>query len=334
MNYFDIMSGDYPKFIDKYINTKEMQRLGGIGYFCGADYTRLQNIKKWYSRLDHSKTVALMAYHFTHDKVQTLATLFHDLGTPCYSHAIDYLLKDAEKQESSEKNVYDIISQSQEICYLLKQDKIDVTLFKDITKYSVIENERPKLCTDRLDSILKACELWIRMWSLEDIKEIYNDLTILTNEYKEVEIGFKTIKIAEKFFDGVYEVSIAMQRNEDKYAMQYMADILEYAIKNNYLNFNDLYSLSEQEINKILFNKTESYKVFNNITSIIRTDNKPSKYCVSVNVKQRYVDPVVNSLDGVKRLSQVSTKALKKLNKYLAFRDKKYCYSKDIVEIK
>ena len=32
---------DYPKFIDKYLNTKTLERLKYITQFCGCDYTRL-----------------------------------------------------------------------------------------------------------------------------------------------------------------------------------------------------------------------------------------------------------------------------------------------------
>ena len=39
-NYLKLLSKDYPDFIGKYILTNELQRLKGIGQFCGCDYTK------------------------------------------------------------------------------------------------------------------------------------------------------------------------------------------------------------------------------------------------------------------------------------------------------
>ncbi|MGI6325153.1 MAG: hypothetical protein ACOXZS_04370 [Bacilli bacterium] len=44
--------------------TKTLQRLAGIGFLCGIDYTKLyaNEIKYWYSRLDHSIGCALITW--------------------------------------------------------------------------------------------------------------------------------------------------------------------------------------------------------------------------------------------------------------------------------
>ena len=119
--YYNILcNGNYPSFINKYLKVKELERLKEIGQFCGCDYNKLYNIKYWYSRYDHSIAVALMTWNFTKDKTQTIAALFHDLGTPAFSHCIDYLFGDSVKQESSEKSVFEIINKSIEIKKLLE----------------------------------------------------------------------------------------------------------------------------------------------------------------------------------------------------------------------
>ena len=50
--------------------------------------------KESISRFDYSLTVALIVYSLTHDKKTTLAGLFHDIATPCFSHVIDYMNQD------------------------------------------------------------------------------------------------------------------------------------------------------------------------------------------------------------------------------------------------
>ena len=91
---------------------------------CGTDYSKVFNIRYWYSNLDHSVGVALIIWNFTHDKKQTLAGLFHDIATPTFKHCIDFMNGDSEKQESTEERTEEIIRNSNSIMSLLKRDGI------------------------------------------------------------------------------------------------------------------------------------------------------------------------------------------------------------------
>lgn len=72
---------EYPEFIDKYLNTKTLNRLRSVTQFCGSDYTNLYSPRFLYTRFDHSLVVAHMTWHFTHDKKETIAALLHDIAT-------------------------------------------------------------------------------------------------------------------------------------------------------------------------------------------------------------------------------------------------------------
>jgi len=330
--YFNILcKGDYPIFIDKYIDTKEMQRLSGIGQFCGCDYTSIHNVKYWFSRLDHSIATALMTWNFTKDKTQTLAALFHDLGTPAFSHCIDYLMGDTINQESSEINVYDVINNSITIKDYLKIDNINIKDIKDISIYPVVENKKPKICVDRLDGILGTCLVWQQYWDLSTVKKVYDDMVVLTNEYDEDEIGFQTKEIAELFFEGVFKYSIELQKNEDKYTMQFIADILKDMLKNNRLKLDDLYIFSEEYIISMIKTVYSDYNVFSKTKMIERTDEIPEKhYYVSIDAKKRYVVPICINSNKIARLDTFSNKCKEKLEEYLNFKDSKYAYVKKI----
>lgn len=113
--YFKILSRDFPDFLNDYIYTPEMQKLEGINQICGA-YWRKPNIyNNMYSVLMHSVGVALIIWNFTHNKKQTLAGLFHDISSPAFKHCIDFLNGDAERQESTEEQTLDTITNSKEI---------------------------------------------------------------------------------------------------------------------------------------------------------------------------------------------------------------------------
>lgn len=250
--YFEIFCDEYPTFIDKYINSNVLQRLAGVGQFCGCDYTQLFSCRFWYSRLDHSITCALMTYHFTKSKEQTLAALFHDLGTPAFSHTIDFLLGESEHQNASERNVKDIILSSTEIMQYLEDDEVELERVLNLEIYPIVENEKPKICVDRLDGILHTCFIWVPIWELKEIKTIFDDLIILKNEDGKDEIGFQTKSIAELFYEGAFHYSILLQENEDKFVLQYLSDVLKRTLEDELFEFDDFYKLSEKQIIEVL----------------------------------------------------------------------------------
>ena len=103
-----------PEFLNKYLNVPCLKRLKKICYFCGMDYAskHIYNFKEKITRYDHSLTVALLTWKCTRDKKATLAGLFHDIATPCFSHVIDYMNKDYANQESTEENTEKILKKN------------------------------------------------------------------------------------------------------------------------------------------------------------------------------------------------------------------------------
>ena len=326
--YFKILcNNDFPKFIEKYFNTKKLKRLKTIGQFCGCDYNKLYNIRYWYSRFDHSVATALITWHFTKDKTQTLAALFHDLGTPAFSHCIDFMLGDSVNQETSEQNVKDIIMSSPDILKFLNEDGISIEAIVDVTKYPIIENKNPKLCADRLEGVLHSVYIWLNIWPLTKIKKVYQNIVVLTNEDNLPELGFKNIESGELFFEAVYEYSMALQSNEDKFTMQYIADTLKKLIDAKKIDLKSLYKLSEDKIIKLIKENDKTWEIFNKTNKLKRTNKKPKKgYYVSVETKKRYVIPLCKIDNKFIRLDKISEKTKKLLTKYKNFKDSKYSY--------
>lgn len=199
--YFSILSESIPDFIYDYINTEAMQRIDKIGCGCGTDYVKLFNKKFFYSNLGHSIGVALIIWNITKDKKQTLSGLFHDISTPVFKHCIDFMNGDYEKQESTEELSIKMITESNEIMKLLKKDNILVEEVSNCHKYPIADNDTPKLSADRLEYTLTHAICSRSIWKLDDIEEIYKDITIYKNEDGIDELGFKSIEIAEKFVE-------------------------------------------------------------------------------------------------------------------------------------
>ena len=75
---------------------------------------------------------------------------------------------------------------------LLKKDNIPYKALTNFKKYTIVDNERPKLCADRFDGIILTGIAWTKTLSCNDIIEITSDLTVYDNEHGEKELGFKT----------------------------------------------------------------------------------------------------------------------------------------------
>ncbi len=332
--YFNTLcDGKYPKFIDKYLECEEFKRLDKIGMFCGCDYTSLFTPRFWYSRLDHSFSTALMTYRFTKDKQQTILALFHDLGTPAFSHCVDFMLGDSKNQSKSEKSVKDIVFSSEKLKNLLLKDKVPLDIFDDYESYTIVENSKPKICVDRLDGIFSLNSILMHTHSIEQVAEVYKNMVILKNEFNEKEIGFLNTESAEKFYEMASKYTIEMQDNEDKFVMQFIADNLKLLINRNKITLEDLYNLGEQEILSILKRENgENLKAFNYAKKLKRSEEpEPMWYNVSVDAKKRYVLPIVKLDDGrVVRLHTISVKCKKMLDYILAYRDSKYCHIPNI----
>lgn len=320
-NYFKILVDEIPYFLYEYINTPELQRIGKIGMNCGTHYTKIFNNKFFYSRLDHSIGVALIIWNFTKDKKQTLAGLFHDIATPCFSHCIDFLHKDYKNQEVTEADTRKIIEESQEIQSLLKKDNILIDEVCDYKIYPIDDNDTPRLSADRLEYTLSSGLSFTKEWNVSDIKEMYSNLTILSNEDNITELGFNDKEIAEKFVNGASKMWMVFQGNKDKLVMQFIADSIKIAIDKNVIKEVDLYKYSEAEIiDKVLNCKEDklsnNFRNFMESTDICEGLNPPKdNYYIGFDVKKRYINPLVKGV-RLTDISLVSKELIEQVENY------------------
>lgn len=139
LEYFDILAEEFPVWLKDYINTKPMRSQSHISVTCGTIYSKLFESDFFFSNLDHSIAVALIIWHFTHDKKQTLAGLFHDIATPAFKHCVDFLEGDYMKQEATENMTHEIIKKSREIMRLLERDNIEIEEVDNYHMYEIAE---------------------------------------------------------------------------------------------------------------------------------------------------------------------------------------------------
>ena len=248
-----------PYFLKKYLKCPSLLRLKKVGYFCGMDYASkdIYDFGDYISRYDHSINVALITYKYTRNKKATIAGLFHDAATPCFSHVIDYMNKDYATQESTEAYTGTILKNDKLLLRYLKEDKIDIDDIIDFKKYSIVDNNRPKLCADRIDGVILTGLYWTKNIDISDINNIIKDMAVFQNEEKELELGFKSYDILKKVVDVSKSIDIICHSNEDNYMMELLAKLTKFAIENDYIKYDDLYIFDEEYL----------YSIFNTISS-------------------------------------------------------------------
>lgn len=328
-DYFDILEPNFPEWLIDYINTKELLKQQYISITCGTIYSDLFESNYFFSSLDHSIAVALIIWHFTHDKKQTLSGLFHDIATPVFKHCIDFLNGDYMNQESTEDLTSKIISESKEIMYLLKRDNINLEEVDNYHKYSIADNDIPKLSSDRLEYSLSNALLTYNLLDLEDVKEIYNDLEIQLNEENVKELSFKTKSIARDFVKITSKLSIIYREDRTRYSNQFLADIVKKLNEEEKITIDDLYNLKEEDVIKIIENSQ-----YNNIYNIWKTSNKvnvsklepKNVYYVHHGAKVRYINPLVNG----KRISDICKLSKRMIDKNLSYDMSNYVYIDNI----
>ena len=322
--YYSILSPEYPEWLNEYIDTKAMLKQQYISVTCGKIYSNLFDYNE-YSSLDHSIAVALVIWNFTHDKKQTLSGLFHDIATPAFKHCIDFLNGDYMNQESTEELTKKIIEDSEDIMKLLKRDNIDIEEVCDYHIYPIADNDTPMLSADRLEYSLSNDLIVFKTNTLEEIKEIYNDIEIQKNEEGIIELGFKTKKIARQFVKNTSRLSIAYRDDATRFYMQVIADILKKVSEEGLINKIDLYDLKDIEVIDII--KKSKYKealeaIINTSKVNVSKEEPKDMYYVKHGAKVRYIDPLFNG----KRISKECKIAQKMIEKNLSYNMDNYVF--------
>ena len=334
--YYSILSSDYPEFIEKYFPIEILSRLRGVGLLCGTDWTLLYQNRFFYSRFDHSVAVALITWNFTKSRKQTLAALLHDVSTPAFSHVADFRAGDALRQEFTESANDFMVRDDVDLGMVLNSDGLYSTEVGDYSRYPVADNEIPSLSADRLEYMFPSGMALDGTWTLDEIREVYDDIILMLDENRRPELGFCTKEIAEIYCRNFCHIGLLLQKNENKIALQLMADICTKAVALGIVSERDFFKCSEADLiakfDAFSQKPPESaeaaefaryFRTFRTMTAIERSDTAlEGHFCVNLRVKRRYIDPLVaaGSRKGV-RLHTISPLAQDCIHEALHYDD-------------
>jgi len=322
--YFKILSPDYPEWLDEYMATKELQTQKYISTSCGTIYSDLYDNHTFYSSLDHSIAVALIVWNFTRDKKQTLSGLFHDIATPAFKHCVDFMNGDYATQESTEELTTEFIRKD-DVMKLLERDRIKLEEINDYHIYPIADNNTPQLSSDRLEYSLSNALYLYDLMTLDDVREIYEDIEVQKNESGEIELGFKTKAIARKFVRITSQMSVIYRDDRTRYSMQLIADILKGLSEEGKITAEQLYDLKESEVMEIIENSKykDVFEAWRKAKNVKTSKTEPKDvYYVHHGSKVRYIDPLCNG----ERISKICKLAKNAIDKNLAYEMDNYVY--------
>lgn len=252
MDEYKLYHPDIPDFLQRAALTPPMQRLKDVGMNCGCEYTSFPRFDRCtrYSRYDHSLGAALIVWHFTASPAQALAGLFHDIATPAFAHVVDFLHGDHLRQESTEDGTTERIEGSPEIQTVLRSLGLKTQDVCDYHRYPIADNDSPRLSADRLEYTLGNL-VQFGFADLSTVKALYDDLTVGTNEDGAPELTFRSEEKALAFAHGALRCSEVYVSDEDRYAMQMLAELLGGAIRKGILTEQALYSTEPEVLSRL-----------------------------------------------------------------------------------
>lgn len=328
--YFSVLESDFPDWLNQYINTPSLLKQQYISVTCGTFYSDLFSNRVFFSSLDHSIAVALICWHYTHDKKATLAGLFHDVATPVFKHSIDFMNGDYINQESTEERTREIIENDAEVMRLLKRDNISVDEIYDYKMYPIADNDTPRLSADRFEYSLSNMYFTYGLENLDTVKNIYNSVTSdFVNEDGIIELGFEDVILARKFVEITSKLSIIYREDRTIYSMQLLADILKSLSNDGEITASDLYNMKEEEVIELIKNSKYGslFEIWASSKKVLLSKEKPEGvYSVNHPSKVRFIDPLVRNKSEVGRSSKVDEYSKSFIDANMVYNLNEYVY--------
>lgn len=324
----------FPEYLKDFLKVPEVLRINGIEQNAGIDFSGFNVYKYRYSMLDHSLGVALILNNFVTNKKQVIAALLHDIDVPAFLYS-SYLIDHSNfNKEDNELSTYDFIVGSNKLFEYFFKNDVDISDMCDYTKYPLAYNVKPKLCAHRLEYFLHTAYL-TGIYSIAQIKKIYDDIFVTANEDKMPEFCFRTPEIAKEFCHLTIECGKKYRSYEAKMAMKFISDTLAAMIRREVITRKDLYTYSDRVIMDMGLSCSDKrisdrWKYLPNLNKVYTKFNPVvGKKCFKIKSELRYVDPLVRLFnnDFDIRLSDIDKTAKQEIEEFLNSDTDLYMYS-------
>lgn len=285
------------------INSEEIQRLRNVSQLgMPEEYYS----KKGFTRYEHSIGVLILLRRLGAGLNEQVAGLLHDVNHTAFSHVVDWIFGDPVKEDHQDNNFLKFIKKSY-IPKILEKHNFDMVNLENLKKYSLLEQDAPSLCADRVDYSLR--ELAVDGF-LDDSIKIFDNLVNIDGQIvlNDLEIG----KLFYKKYSFLNKTSWSGDDSRMRYII--LSNILKKAFEKDILSFEDLTN-SESYILDLLLNSGEEY-ILENLNLLKEGfDLIEDEEGIELKTKFRYIDPEIvfgNSYDKLSNLSEEHKKIIEK----------------------
>jgi HD superfamily phosphohydrolase len=272
------------------INTPLFKRLKQISQFgLPNEYYH----KKGFSRYDHSIGVYILLDKLGASEEEKIAGLLHDISHTAFSHIVDWVLGDINKEDYQDKKLESALNDN-EIATILEDYGYDKDRIGDESNFTLLERDLPNVCADRLDYSFRESDSDLIEKCLTSLKVIDN--RIVFSDTESALLLSKHFLFLQSNHWGGYE---AVTR------YNIFSNLLKKALLNNDINISDFSRSDYYVINKLRNIGEEEYEETlellrkKNLSHLMRSQEFIKK-------KFRYIDPEISLDSGYNRLSEIN----------------------------
>lgn len=291
------------------ILSKEVQRLKDV-HMAGPAF--LINSTWNETRYEHSLGVMLLIRKLGGSIEEQIAGLLHDVSHTAFSHVVDLAL--ANEADDYHEKIKQRILETSAIPDILKKYGYDYQkLLLNNEQWSLLEQEAPLLCCDRIDYTLREVYRYFSV-SIDEIHPFLTAIKIISGK-----IVLESIGWAEWFVDQYKKIVIDFFYDpRNIFSYDWMAQIIRLGLDNNSLTEADLLMTDNQFLATLkLINSDRIQELLEKINQspnyTVVTSNE--EYDIFQKKKLRLVDPLVEVDDEVVPVSKVSIDVRKKIEK-------------------
>ena len=280
------------------INAPSVQRLKHIAQFGLPDaYCHLHG----FSRFDHSVGVLLLLAHLGASLEEQVAGLLHDVSHTAFSHATDWIYQESITEDGQD-SIHAHFLCTSDLPTILETHGMTVTRIADHHLFSLLEQDAPALCADRVDYTLRECDTSVTQACLP---------YLMVHEHR---IVFSDLAAAQTLAHAYAERQRVHWGSADSVSRYKLAGLLfKIGLKEGVITKQDFWTTDEQVLTKLEYASSAQIQ---HLLSVLKTPSLFEQFAFTVptHKKFRHIDPDVLVDHQLVRLSEMDPDYCKTLD--------------------
>jgi HD superfamily phosphohydrolase len=283
--------------IAELINSAPMQRLKEISQDGAPHY--IQSIRTT-TRFEHSVGAWYLSHRYSRPIGEQIASLLHDIPHTAFSHVIDFVMHD-ENHEYHDRFTKQIILES-DIPDILKRHNVDLKKVLNKENYYLLDNKLPDISVDRWDYFMRDG------FTFGLLPEQTIELFLKSVKMRDEKFYFEDVRVAGTFAILFMNFSRLMWLDPTSHGSFFLvAGALKKGLQDGIITEQDIFKTDDFVMDKL---KAAHDPLIDSLLDRLQP-GKDFSYAPEAEAeffgpnKPRFVDPLVETGDGLKRLSEL-----------------------------